>query len=131
MKQLATRFTAKRFTTKQSLLGLLSAVAVVVQPTSATVARAARADRGPSPASSASSPASSTGCIGQAVPPGVEHAVACVQWAYDQSRTFQASFEQRFTVKAYATEKSSSGQVFFEKPGKMLWKYSSPQNNRV
>ena len=54
-----------------------------------------------------------------------------MQWVYDQSRTFQASFQQLFTVKAYATEKTSSGTVTFEKPGKMLWRYDRPQNNRV
>ncbi len=70
-------------------------------------------------------------CIGLTATPAADQAVGCVQWVYDQSRTFQATFEQRFTVKAYATEKSSSGQVLFEKPGKMLWKYSTPQNNRV
>jgi outer membrane lipoprotein carrier protein len=76
-------------------------------------------------------PASAASCIGLTTTPPADQAVACVQWVYDQSRTFQASFEQRFTVKAYATEKSSSGEVFFEKPGKMLWKYSNPPNNRV
>jgi outer membrane lipoprotein carrier protein len=70
-------------------------------------------------------------CTGLAAPPPTDQAVACVQWVYDQSRTFQASFQQRFTVKAYATEKTSSGRVVFEKPGKMLWKYDIPQNNRV
>jgi outer membrane lipoprotein carrier protein len=75
--------------------------------------------------------ASAAACIGLTAPPQVDQAVACVQWVYDQSRTFQASFEQQFTVKAYATQKSSSGDVFFEKPGKMLWRYSNPPNNRV
>jgi outer membrane lipoprotein carrier protein len=76
-------------------------------------------------------PASAATCTGLSAAPARDHAVACVQWVYDQSRTFQASFQQLFTVKAYATEKRSSGKVIFEKPGKMLWKYDNPQDNRV
>jgi outer membrane lipoprotein carrier protein len=75
--------------------------------------------------------ANAAACTGLSAAPSRDQAVACVQWVYDQSRTFQASFQQLFTVKAYATEKRSSGQVIFEKPGKMLWKYDNPQNNRV
>jgi outer membrane lipoprotein carrier protein len=79
----------------------------------------------------AGSSASAATCTGLTAPPPSDQAVACVQWVYDQSRTFQASFQQVFTVKAYATEKRSDGQVVFQKPGKMLWTYNNPQNNRV
>jgi outer membrane lipoprotein carrier protein len=75
--------------------------------------------------------ASAATCTGLTAPPARDQAVACVQWVYDQSRTFQASFQQVFTVKAYATEKRSDGHVVFQKPGKMLWTYNNPQNNRV
>jgi outer membrane lipoprotein carrier protein len=75
--------------------------------------------------------ASAAKCTALATAPSRDQAVACVQWVYDQSRSFQASFQQLFTVKAYATEKTSSGTVTFEKPGKMLWRYDRPQNNRV
>jgi outer membrane lipoprotein carrier protein len=101
---------------------LLLALAASAIPTSH--AAEARADGAPPPASAAT-------CSGLTATPGVDQAIACVQWVYDQSRTFQAGFQQQFVVKAYATQKSSSGQVFFEKPGKMLWKYDNPQNNRV
>jgi outer membrane lipoprotein carrier protein len=105
-------------------LALPLLLALLAPLSRATDARAdAAAPSGPRP--------SAATCTGLTAAPGADQAVACVQWVYDQSRTFQASFEQRFTVKAYATEKSSSGQVFFEKPGKMLWKYANPQNNRV
>ena len=90
-------------------------------------------DRGPAYGQTTAPPPrpSAARCTGLAVVPSRDQAVACVQWVYDQSRTFQASFQQLFTVKAYATEKSSSGTVTFEKPGKMLWRYDRPQNNRV
>ncbi len=120
MKHLAIHVATRR-TPQRWAFGLLAALVAIAAPSSPSEARA----------DAAPPPASSTTCIGQSTTPGVDQAVACVQWVYDQSRTFQASFEQRFTVKAYATEKSSSGQVFFEKPGKMLWKYANPQNNRV
>jgi outer membrane lipoprotein carrier protein len=85
----------------------------------------------PSPPPPPAASASAGRCTGLTTVPPLDQAVACVQWVYDQSRTFQASFQQLFTVKAYATEKSSSGKVTFEKPGKMLWKYDQPKNNRV
>jgi outer membrane lipoprotein carrier protein len=107
----------KRFT--PALLVALAASAIPASHTSE-----ARAQAAPPPASAAT-------CIGLSATPGVDQAVSCVQWVYDQSRTFQSAFQQQFTVKAYATQKSSSGQVYFEKPGKMLWKYDNPQNNRV
>jgi outer membrane lipoprotein carrier protein len=75
--------------------------------------------------------ASAAACTGLTALPSRDQAVSCVQWVYDQSRTFRAGFQQLFTVKAYATEKTSRGQVTFEKPGMMLWKYDEPLNNRV
>jgi outer membrane lipoprotein carrier protein len=110
---------------KRIALPLLLALSALSVPASlATDAHAqAAAPAGPRPTAAT--------CTGLTTAPAADQAVACVQWVYDQSRTFQAGFEQRFTVKAYATEKSSSGTVFFEKPGKMLWKYTNPQNNRV
>ena len=52
-----------------------------------------------------------------------------VQSFYDKTRTFKAGFEQRFSVRAYNRTKDSKGQVIFEKPGKMSWRYTN--GNRV
>jgi outer membrane lipoprotein carrier protein len=110
-------------------LVLFAVAAAAIPATQASDARAqAQATSGDV---TAGPPASTATCIGLTAAPPVDQAVACVQWVYDQSRTFQATFEQQFTVKAYATQKTSSGDVFFEKPGKMLWRYKSPPNNRV
>jgi outer membrane lipoprotein carrier protein len=98
------------------LLSLATAIASPVR---------ADANTAPPPAASAAA------CTGATTTPAADQAVACVQWVYDQSRTFRASFQQLFRVKAYATEKTSRGQVTFEKPGRMLWKYDDPLNNRV
>jgi outer membrane lipoprotein carrier protein len=100
---------------------LLALAASAIPASHATEARA----------QAAPPPASAPTCLGLSATPPVDQAVSCVQWVYDQSRTFQAAFQQQFMVKAYNTQKSSSGQVYFEKPGKMLWKYDNPQNNRV
>jgi outer membrane lipoprotein carrier protein len=63
--------------------------------------------------------------------PSVGQAIFAVQAFYDRSQTFKSDFQQKFWVKAYNHEKSSSGQVTFAKPGKMDWVYSSPRGNRV
>jgi outer membrane lipoprotein carrier protein len=63
--------------------------------------------------------------------PTADQAVASVQAFYDRSATFKSDFQQRFWVKAYNQEKSSSGRVTFAKPGKMAWLYAEPRDNRV
>ena len=63
--------------------------------------------------------------------PGADQAVANVQAFYDKSTTFKRDFTQKFRVKAYNHEKTSSGRVTFAKPGKMDWVYDDPKDNRV
>jgi outer membrane lipoprotein carrier protein len=58
-------------------------------------------------------------------------AVQSVQAFYDKSTTFKSDFQQKFWVKAYNHEKTSSGHVTFAKPGKMEWIYDDPKDNRV
>jgi outer membrane lipoprotein carrier protein len=53
-----------------------------------------------------------------------------VQKFYDKTKTFKAGFKQRYMVRAYNKRKDSQGQVIFEKPGKMSWRYTS-NGNRV
>ncbi len=64
-------------------------------------------------------------------PPTADQIAARVQAFYDQTRTFQATFQQDYTVKAYNRHKQSSGRVVFERPGKMSWTYDEPNGNRV
>jgi len=52
-----------------------------------------------------------------------------VQQVYDKTRTFQAGFKQRYSMKAYNKVLESAGNVVFEKPGKMSWRYDN--GNRV
>lgn len=53
-----------------------------------------------------------------------------MQKFYDQTRTFQASFKQRYWVEAYRKTKDSNGLVTFAKPGQMSWRYKN-NGNRV
>src|SRR5262245_44665280 len=53
-----------------------------------------------------------------------------VQSFYDKTKTLKAGFEQLYTVKAYDKKKKSNGQVIFQKPGKMSWRYTN-NGNRV
>lgn len=64
-------------------------------------------------------------------PPTADQIAARVQAFYDQTRTFQATFRQDYTVKAYNRRKQSAGRVVFERPGKMSWTYDEPNGNRV
>jgi outer membrane lipoprotein carrier protein len=82
----------------------------------------------PSPAAGgAPSPGASGGPVGQ----DATQAVQSVQAFYDKSTTFKSDFQQKFWVKAYNHEKTSSGHVTFAKPGKMEWVYDDPKDNRV
>ncbi|HEX9620773.1 MAG TPA: outer membrane lipoprotein carrier protein LolA [Polyangiaceae bacterium] len=53
-----------------------------------------------------------------------------VQEFYDKTKTFKAGFDQVFYVRSQDVYKKSKGQVVFQKPGKMSWRYSS-NGNRV
>jgi outer membrane lipoprotein carrier protein len=99
-------------------LPLLLALAFAVA--SPLYADVSAAQTPPPSASAASTPA-----------PPVADAVTKVQAFYDQSQTFKSDFHQKFWVKAYNTEKNSTGHVTFSKPGKMEWVYSDPKDNRV
>lgn len=49
-----------------------------------------------------------------------------VQTYYDSVEDFVADFEQRYTSAAMGEMRSSTGRVFFKKPGKMRWDYAAP-----
>ena len=49
-----------------------------------------------------------------------------VQVVYDSVRDFTASFTQEYTSVSMGSTRSSQGQVFFKKPGKMRWDYAGP-----
>lgn len=56
---------------------------------------------------------------------------ARVQGFYDNTRTYQARFEQVYHIEAYNRKKRSTGNVTFQRPGRMSWAYDEPNGNRV
>jgi outer membrane lipoprotein carrier protein len=101
-----------------------SFAAVVLCCTSLCAATGVAQPAAPTSASAASG--AGPGSAGSA-----DQAVQSVQAFYEKSTTFKSDFQQRFWVKAYNHEKTSSGHVTFAKPGKMEWVYDDPKDNRV
>lgn len=62
--------------------------------------------------------------------PSANEVAESVQKFYDKTKSFKAGFKQRYQVKAYNKRKDSKGQVIFQKPGKMSWRYTN-NGNRV
>src|SRR5262245_20700165 len=54
-----------------------------------------------------------------------------VQNFYNQTKTYKANFKQEYFIKMHNNRQTSEGQVAFEKPGKMSWKYDQPNGTRV
>jgi outer membrane lipoprotein carrier protein len=101
------------------------ALAVAASP-----AATASAQEPPASAPSAVQPAPSAAPI--AASPGDLAAVTQqVQAFYEGLTSFEADFTQEYWVKQYNVKKQSKGQVTFKKPGKMLWKYELPKDNRL
>ncbi len=67
----------------------------------------------------------------EAAGPTAEEVAGRVQKFYDSTKTFKASFKQTYTIKIQNVQKTSSGKVTFEKPGKMSFTYDAPNGNRV
>jgi outer membrane lipoprotein carrier protein len=63
--------------------------------------------------------------------PSAEDLGKKVQAFYDATKTYKAKFTQTYTIKIQNVKKVSTGQVVFEKPGKMSFKYDAPNGNRV
>jgi outer membrane lipoprotein carrier protein len=53
-----------------------------------------------------------------------------VQAFYDQTKAIEAEFHQTYFNKMYDSYDRSSGQVKFQKPGRMRWDYAAP-NGKV
>ncbi len=51
--------------------------------------------------------------------------------AAQKTRDLKADFRQERIYSLFDERNESSGKVYFKKPGKMLWRYSSPDNNSI
>lgn len=61
----------------------------------------------------------------RAAEPAVKDVVRAVERRYNQTRTLEADFIQRYTLGS--TTLVESGRVYFQKPGRMRWEYESPE----
>jgi outer membrane lipoprotein carrier protein len=57
--------------------------------------------------------------------PSVKDVVRGVERRYNQARSLEADFIQRYTLGS--TTLVESGRVYFQKPGRMRWDYESPE----
>lgn len=64
------------------------------------------------------------GGAANAAEPTVKDVVRAVERHYNQTRTLEADFVQRYTQGA--TTLVESGRVYFQKPGRMRWEYAAP-----
>ncbi len=84
-------------------------------------ANSVRAQTAPAPQPAPAAPAAG---------PSAEDVAGKIQGFYDRTRTFKARFKQRYTIPRYNKQIDSTGQVIFQKPGKMSWRYTN-NGNRV
>ncbi len=56
----------------------------------------------------------------------VETIIQAVQEEYERTQDIQAAFTQIAVIKSLSKPKESQGKVYFKKPGKMRWEYTSP-----
>ena len=76
---------------------------------------------------SSSVQADSFDCKGQAAVSDPQSIVRQVQDRYSATPTFHARFLQNSFLAALETAESSSGDVWFAKPGQMKWHYEKPE----
>lgn len=54
-----------------------------------------------------------------------------IQNVYDAAKDLKADFAQESTIKSLKKTERESGTVYFKKPRRMLWDYSSPQKKKL
>lgn len=61
----------------------------------------------------------------------IEDLVDRIQNVYDAAKDLKADFSQESTIKSLKKTEKESGTVYFKKPRRMLWDYSSPQKKKL
>lgn len=54
-----------------------------------------------------------------------------IQGIYDGARDLKAGFTQEATIKSLKKTEKETGTVYFKKPRRMLWDYTSPQKKKL
>lgn len=117
--------------TSLSVLALMGALLGPVAPSNTNAKPAATATAQAKPAAApAAAPARPAAAPARpAVAATTDEAAAIadrVQAVYDDVRDFSADFTQDYTNASLGSSRSSTGRVFFKKPGKMRWDYKAP-----
>lgn len=60
-----------------------------------------------------------------------ETATQRVQRRYDATETFSADFDQEMKIESGGQVLRSSGKVWFQRPGRMLWRYEKPDEQTI
>lgn len=61
----------------------------------------------------------------------LESVVDGIQNKYEEITDFHADFTQEATVRALDKVQKAKGEVWFKKPGKMRWNYSTPEKDEI
>src|SRR5262245_47579326 len=60
-----------------------------------------------------------------------EQIIDSLQKNYDATADFIADFRQETEVKTLNRKLKASGELYFKRPGKMLWRYEEPEGQFV
>jgi outer membrane lipoprotein carrier protein len=114
--------------TRKLIVVLLTSLGLVVSSAATHAAPAPAKRAAPAKPPAAKRPASKP----PAPKPDVsaDELAAKVQRFYDKTATFKARFKQRYYIAQYKKTIDSTGQVVFQKPGRMSWRYTN-NGNRV
>ena len=65
------------------------------------------------------------------LPPDLQGEVDGIQARYEQLEDFKARFVQESRLDATSEPRRATGEVFFQKPGRMRWRYESPDSQEI
>ena len=66
-----------------------------------------------------------------ALPPDLQHEVDGIQSRYEKLEDFKARFVQESRLDATSEPRQATGEVFYQKPGRMRWRYESPDPQEI
>lgn len=109
-------------------------VVLLLAPAEARAAKPARGkDPAPAPTArgAASGPADRAAAASKEGPVDAAAATARVQRRYDLTETFSADFDQQMKLSTGGKVPDSSGKVWFQRPGRMTWRYEKPEEQTI
>jgi len=66
-----------------------------------------------------------------ALPPDLQREVDGIQARYEKLEDFKARFVQESRLDATSDPRRATGEVFYQKPGRMRWRYESPDSQEI